>query len=137
MTARCDISRACPYRILHQPCAEPLCQRHCAGKSRGKDSMRYPARSSGDPRSRRQFLRNGAGAILLAAGGAFAQARFPVRPVRIIVPFPPGQAADTAARMLAQKLTAIWGQQVVVDNRGGGLGIPAMVAAKSAAADGY
>lgn len=99
--------------------------------------MQHPERWPGDLRSRRRFLRNSAGLFALAAGSAFAQTRFPVRPVRIIVPFPPGQAADIAARMLAQKLTALWAQQVVVDNRGGGLGIPAMVLAKSSPADGY
>ena len=68
---------------------------------------------------------------------ARAQARYPSKSVRIIVPFPPGQAADLFARMLAQRLSSDWGQSVVVENRGGGAGIPAMLAAKSAAADGH
>ena len=69
--------------------------------------------------------------------GAQAQAKYPSRPVRMIVPFPPGQAADTMARLLAEKLSTTWGQAVVVENRGGGSGIPAMLAAKTAAADGH
>jgi len=66
-----------------------------------------------------------------------AQAKYPSRPVRMIVPFPPGQAADTMARLLAERLSTTWGQAVVVENRGGGGGIPAMLAAKTAAADGH
>ncbi len=66
-----------------------------------------------------------------------ARARFPARTVRMIVAFPPGQAADFAARLLAQRLQLAWGQFVVVENRGGGMGVPAMTAAKRAASDGH
>lgn len=62
---------------------------------------------------------------------------FPQRPVRWIAPFPPGGAADIVSRLLGQKLTEAWGQQIVVDNRpgaGGNLGIE--IAAR-AAPDGY
>ncbi len=55
----------------------------------------------------------------------------------MIVPFPPGQAADIFARLLAQRLSETWGRQVVVDNRGGGAGVPAMLAGKAAMPDGY
>ena len=55
----------------------------------------------------------------------------------MIVPFPPGQAADIFGRMLAERLSAKWGQQVVVDNRGGGGGVPGLVAGKIATPDGY
>jgi tripartite-type tricarboxylate transporter receptor subunit TctC len=44
---------------------------------------------------------------------------FPNRPVRFIVPFPPGGGADVIGRVISQKLTDKWGQQVVVDNRAG------------------
>ncbi|MFN0315616.1 MAG: Bug family tripartite tricarboxylate transporter substrate binding protein [Burkholderiales bacterium] len=73
----------------------------------------------------------------LAWTPAAGQTRFPTKPVRILVPFPAGQAADTIARILAQHLSVAWGQQVIVENRGGGLGIPAMLAAKNAAPDGH
>ena len=66
-----------------------------------------------------------------------AQAAWPTRPVRIIVPFPPGQAADIFARLMAERLTEMWKQQVLVENKGGGGGIPGTEAAKTAAPDGY
>ena len=76
-------------------------------------------------------------AALLAAAPAWGQMGYPAKPVRIVVPFPPGQAADIFARMLADRLSATWGQQVVVENRGGGGGVPGVMAVKEAAPDGY
>jgi tripartite-type tricarboxylate transporter receptor subunit TctC len=73
----------------------------------------------------------------LIATRAAAQAPWPSRPVRVIVPFPPGQAADIFARLMAERLTEIWKQQVLVDNKGGGGGIPGTEAGKAAAPDGY
>ena len=73
---------------------------------------------------------------LLVAASAGAQS-WPQKPVRFIVPFPPGGATDISARMLAQQLTEIWGQQVVIENRGGaGGGVGAAEAAR-ATPDGY
>ncbi len=67
---------------------------------------------------------------------AHAQA-YPSKPIRIVVPFPPGGTSDILARALGQKLTEEWGQQIVVDNRAGaGANIGAEVAAK-APPDGY
>ena len=71
------------------------------------------------------------------AARAQAQAPWPSKPVRFIVPFPPGQAADIFARLMAEKLTDVWKQQVVVDNKAGGSGIPATEYGKNAAPDGY
>lgn len=71
------------------------------------------------------------------AGGAPAYAQYPGKPVRMIVPFPPGGGTDTLGRIMAQKLGEVLGQQVVVDNRpGGGTNIGAEIAAK-APPDGY
>jgi len=79
--------------------------------------------------------------VLVAAGIALAGIAhaqgWPQKPVKFIVPFPPGGATDISARLLAQKLTDIWGQTVVIENRGGaGGGVGAAEAAK-AAPDGY
>ena len=75
-------------------------------------------------------------ALMLIACAAQAQT-YPAKPVRIIVPFPPGGATDIVTRIVAQKLNEIWGQTIVVDNRGGAGGnIGAEVAAK-APPDGY
>jgi tripartite-type tricarboxylate transporter receptor subunit TctC len=85
--------------------------------------------------SRRSLLL-GASAVL-APQFSWAQENFPSRPVRIIVPFPPGQAADIFARLLAERLSVVWKQQVVVENRAGGGGVPGIVAGKTATPDGY
>jgi tripartite-type tricarboxylate transporter receptor subunit TctC len=68
---------------------------------------------------------------------ARAQSTWPAKPVRFIVPFPPGQAADIFARMMAERLTDLWKQQVIVENKAGGSGIPATETGKAAAPDGY
>jgi len=72
----------------------------------------------------------------LVTGQAWAQA-WPAKPVRFIVPFPPGGSTDVAARTVAERLTRAFGQQVVVDNRGGGGGAIGTVEAARAAPDGY
>lgn len=74
---------------------------------------------------------------LCAAHPALAADAWPVKPIRIIVPFPPGGIADVMARVLAQKFTDSWGQPAVVDNRtGAGGNIGADAVAKSTP-DGY
>ena len=72
----------------------------------------------------------------LVTGQAWAQA-WPAKPVRFIVPFPPGGSTDVAARTVAERLSRSFGQQVVVDNRGGGGGAIGTVEAARAAPDGY
>jgi tripartite-type tricarboxylate transporter receptor subunit TctC len=64
-------------------------------------------------------------------------AAYPTRPVRAIVPYAPGGGTDIMARALAQKLSAQWGQQVVVDNRGGGATIVGTDLAAKSPPDGY
>lgn len=75
--------------------------------------------------------------LATAAGLAPAQAQYPTHPIRFIVPFPPGGGTDTMARAIGNRLGEALGEQIVVDNRGGGgANIGAELAAKSAA-DGY
>ena len=76
-------------------------------------------------------------AFALAAAGVAAQTTYPTRSVTMIVPFPPGGGTDVGARIVAQKLTAKWGQTVVIENRGGAAGIVGMEAAAKAKPDGY
>ena len=76
-------------------------------------------------------------AALALAGIAYAQPSFPNKPVKLIVPYPAGQATDIASRIVADALGTLWGQQVVVENIGGGAAIPGVVTAKEARPDGY
>ncbi|MPZ45698.1 MAG: hypothetical protein GEV05_20365 [Betaproteobacteria bacterium] len=66
-----------------------------------------------------------------------ASAAYPVKPVRMVVPFSPGASTDTVARMLAQKLTETWRQQIVVDNRAGAGGSLGAELVARAQPDGY
>jgi tripartite-type tricarboxylate transporter receptor subunit TctC len=77
-------------------------------------------------------------ALALACAASIASAEsYPKRPIRLLVGFPPGGAADTLGRIAAQRLTEGLGQQVVVDNRGGAGGLIATEIAVKASPDGY
>ena len=75
-------------------------------------------------------------ALCLGYGAATAQS-YPTRPIRIVVPFPPGGASDVTARMLADKFASSWGANVVVDNRTGASGIIGTDIVAKATPDGY
>jgi len=77
-------------------------------------------------------------AVILIALPAIAQTTaYPTKPVRIIVPYPPGGASDITARVVADKLTQMWKQSVIVDNRPGATGILGTDLVAKAAPDGY
>jgi len=75
-------------------------------------------------------------AATLAAPPAFAQS-WPARAVRLVVPFPPGGPADAIGRILAERLTELWGQPVIVENRGGAGGNIGAEHIARATPDGY
>ena len=75
-------------------------------------------------------------ALAVMVGSASAQT-YPRKPIRWIVPFPPGGSTDLLARVVGQKLTEAWGQQVIVENKGGAGGTLGAAEAARATADGY
>ncbi|HVF65912.1 MAG TPA: tripartite tricarboxylate transporter substrate binding protein [Casimicrobiaceae bacterium] len=87
-------------------------------------------------KSRRRFMML-AVAALFAAPLTYAQTTYPNKPVRIVVPFSPGTAADIAARALGARLGEIWGQGVVVENQSGAAGNIGAATVAKAAPDGY
>ena len=79
-----------------------------------------------------------AGAAALAAPSiARAQAKYPDRTVRLVVPFPPAGPTDIIGRMVAEKMTGLLGQNMIVENKAGAAGSIGAVEVKNAKADGY
>ena len=76
-------------------------------------------------------------ALALSAGARAQTEPYPNKPVRIIVDSAAGSATDVAARLMAERLVQIWGQQAIIDNRPGAGGSIAVRAASEAAPDGY
>jgi tripartite-type tricarboxylate transporter receptor subunit TctC len=86
--------------------------------------------------SRRNVLAGAMAAVLAPHVGARAQAVYPSRPVKVVIPYPPAGGADTVGRILFNKLGEMWGAQFVVDNRGGAGGTIAAAAVAKAERDG-
>lgn len=84
-----------------------------------------------------RFAMNGAAAILLSVIVTGAAAAYPDRPIRLIVPSPPGGGTDTSTRAIVPKLSEILNQHIVIDNRGGASGNVGAEMAAQAPADGY
>jgi tripartite-type tricarboxylate transporter receptor subunit TctC len=105
-------------------------------RASGLDGSRIAHRNGpGSPVRRRNFLHLAAGAAALPAVSRFAWAQnYPARPVRIIVPFPAGQATDTIARLMGQSLSERLGQPFVIESAGGNIGTESVV---RATLDGY
>jgi tripartite-type tricarboxylate transporter receptor subunit TctC len=76
-------------------------------------------------------------ALCLLASPAIAADEFPSKPIRLIVPFPPGGPNDLIARVVGQRMSDIFKQPVIIDNRGGQAGVLGTDAVAKAAADGY
>lgn len=86
---------------------------------------------------RRRLLSLSVAGLAMPAVARAQQGAWPDRPLRLIVPFPPGGSTDTIARIIQPKLSELVGKQVVVENRGGASGSVGAIEAARAAADGY
>jgi len=75
--------------------------------------------------------------LVVVSSAVWAQGTWPSRPIRFIVPFPPGGATDAVARLVGQEMVKTFGQQVLVENRGGGGGTIGVGAGVKSAPDGY
>src|SRR6185503_8974487 len=100
------------------------------GKTRKKNRGEAPMRKTG-------LSLLTATALLLALAGSAAAQDYPTKPVRLIIPFPPGGSNDVIGRMIATQLGERLGKQVVVDNLGGAGGVLGTEVAAGAAPDGY
>jgi tripartite-type tricarboxylate transporter receptor subunit TctC len=83
------------------------------------------------------IFRAAIGALLAGSACLAAAQPYPVRAVRLMVPYSTGSATDVLSRVVAQKLTDAWGQSVIVENQPGANGIPATATVAKAAPDGY
>ncbi|MEG0140146.1 MAG: tripartite tricarboxylate transporter substrate binding protein [Comamonas sp.] len=86
---------------------------------------------------RKSFIKLAVGAITMAIASMAAAQAYPSKPVKVVIPFPPGGTLDTVGRQLAQKLSEQMGQPFIIENRPGGNGVIGGDVVAKAAADGY
>ena len=86
---------------------------------------------------RKSFIKLAVGAITMAVASMAAAQAYPSKPVKVVIPFPPGGTLDTVGRQLAQKLSEQMGQPFIIENRPGGNGVIGGDVVAKAAADGY
>ena len=79
----------------------------------------------------------GSAVLIGLAGGVFAQQDYPNRPIRLIVPYAPGGSTTWTSRLVGQRLTEVWGQQVIIDNRPGASTVIGTEAGVRSKPDGY
>ncbi|MBC7779937.1 MAG: tripartite tricarboxylate transporter substrate binding protein [Proteobacteria bacterium] len=95
------------------------------------------ARQTSEVKLRFGFTHQGMSLVLGLLGSTAFAAEFPIKPVRLVVPFAPGGSSDSVARMIGAKLTEAWGQQILIENRpGANTAIGASFVARSSP-DGY
>ena len=85
----------------------------------------------------KRFWATLAGVALLAGAASAAAQGYPAKPIRILVPFSAGSGADMNSRFFGDLVAKLWNQSIVVENRPGGSGVAAVLAVRSAPADGY
>ncbi|HYF18803.1 MAG TPA: tripartite tricarboxylate transporter substrate binding protein [Ramlibacter sp.] len=93
--------------------------------------------STDHPDNRRTWLAWAAACLAAPLALPVIASDFPAKPVRMLIGFPAGGGADIVGRLFADRLSRLWGQQVVVENRGGAAGVIGTEAAAAAAPDGY
>src|SRR6185295_5352247 len=92
------------------------------------------------PLSRRESLRRAAFLLAFAAAPATASAQqgvYPTKPVKLVIPYPPGGGTDITGRAMAQKLSDFLGQSVVIENKPGATGMIGAASVAKSAPDGY
>jgi tripartite-type tricarboxylate transporter receptor subunit TctC len=119
-----------PLRVLFQSAG-------CLRAANNPEKTRRITLLCSKPLTRRDVLKASAAALAFAPLPVSAQAIYPARPVRVVIPYPPAGGADTVGRLLFQKLGEMWGAQFVIDNRGGAGGTIAAAAVAKAERDGY
>src|SRR6204780_5562294 len=128
--------RRCASGRASRRCSRSRWPPRCCCGIKSNPVHNVEAKMSGRPFSL-AWTRGLVGALAMIGAAPLRADDYPVRPIRILVPYAPGGIADIAARIVGGKLTEAWGQQVDVENRAGGNGFIAVTDAARSAPDGY